>query len=223
VIKCTQLVHLADRGALEEIRGVIERVTTASPMLRTALCQPTLPGSFNGGDLIVHLQFDDAAALQACVAQTQWRTQVEPLLADRARVAHIDSALYDAGRSGTRAAQLSAGIYRVAFFAVEPQAAPPSIAQYEADLLLMPMHLPRMLNWSLSRISRGVGTRAWTHVWEQEYATLDALTVDYMVHPVHWGYVDRWFDPECPERIVDLTLCHGFCELPRSVIAAPPS
>lgn len=214
----TQLLHLADRSALESVRGMLERAVAASPMVRTALCQPTLEGSFNGGDLILRLQFADAAAMQACMAQPHWRAQVEPLLADRSRVVHIDSAVYEPGRGGTREPHLADGIYRVAFFAVERGAPADSIARYEANLLLMPEHLPRMLNWSLSRISHAAGTRVWTHVWEQEYATLDALTVDYMVHPVHWGYVDRWFDPECPEHIVDLTLCHGFCALPRSVI-----
>ena len=38
------------------------------------------------------------------------------------------------------------------------------------------------------------------------------------MHPVHWGYVDCRFDPECPERIVDLTLCHALCRLPHSVL-----
>ena len=24
----------------------------------------------------------------------------------------------------------------------------------------------------------------------------------YLMHPIHWARVDRWFDPECPEVIV---------------------
>lgn len=31
------------------------------------------------------------------------------------------------------------------------------------------------------------------------------------MHPVHWGSVDRWFDPECPEVIVRERVCHSFC------------
>jgi hypothetical protein len=41
-----------------------------------------------------------------------------------------------------------------------------------------------------------------------------------MLHPCHWGEVDRWFDPEDPEWLVDPLLCHSFCETDAAVIAA---
>jgi hypothetical protein len=31
------------------------------------------------------------------------------------------------------------------------------------------------------------------------------------MHPIHWAYVDRWFDPECPDFIVRDRVCHSFC------------
>ena len=55
------------------------------------------------------------------------------------------------------------------------------------------------------------GARPWTHVWEQRYDALDGLMGDYMMHPYHWARVDRWFDPESPDWIVDTHLCHSFC------------
>ena len=35
----------------------------------------------------------------------------------------------------------------------------------------------------------------------------------YLMHPIHWAYVDRWFDPECPEVIVRDRVCHSFCDV----------
>jgi hypothetical protein len=69
---------------------------------------------------------------------------------------------------------------------------------------------------------RAAGERSssgWTHVWAQEFASLDGLQTDYMVHPYHWAVVDRWFDPESPERVVAPGFAHVFCVVPRSVLA----
>ena len=59
----------------------------------------------------------------------------------------------------------------------------------------------------------------WTHLWEQEFDSVDGLQVDYMSSPVHWGYIDRWFDPEMPERIVDLWLAHTACQAHAPVLS----
>jgi len=48
-------------------------------------------------------------------------------------------------------------------------------------------------------------------VWEQGYDRLEDLTGSYMKHPCHWGQVDRWFDPEHPDWLIDPGLCHAFC------------
>ena len=48
-------------------------------------------------------------------------------------------------------------------------------------------------------------------MWEQGYDMLEDLTVDYMRHPCHWGQVDRWFDPEHPDWLIDPGLVHAFC------------
>jgi len=31
------------------------------------------------------------------------------------------------------------------------------------------------------------------------------------MYPYHWGHIDRWFNPECADWIVDTYLCHTFC------------
>jgi len=39
-----------------------------------------------------------------------------------------------------------------------------------------------------------------------------------MVHPHHWAYIDRWFDPESGVQIIDTALCHAFAPLAQSFI-----
>ena len=58
----------------------------------------------------------------------------------------------------------------------------------------------------------------WTHVGEQEYATLDGLAGTYIMHPQHWSNVERWFDPEYPEWLVDPVLVHTFCTISKPAI-----
>ena len=55
-------------------------------------------------------------------------------------------------------------------------------------------------------------------MWEQEYADVSGLEVDYMMHPYHWGLVDGWFDPECPQRIVDLRVAHVYCPAAETIL-----
>ena len=40
-----------------------------------------------------------------------------------------------------------------------------------------------------------------------------------MLDPIHWGLVDGWFDPECPQRIVDPFLIHAAFAIKSAVIA----
>ena len=92
------------------------------------------------------------------------------------------------------------------------------VRQFEAETLAMPRYIGAIRNWRLSRVTKATGARAWTHVWEQEYADPGGLLGPYMTNPYHWARVDRWFDPECPEHIVDTRLCHSFCAIGRSVL-----
>jgi len=73
-------------------------------------------------------------------------------------------------------------------------------------------------NWTLGAVVASGGRRRWTHVWEQEFVDVSGLEGEYMVHPVHWGLVDGWFDPECPQRIVDPMLIHAAMDISGAVI-----
>jgi hypothetical protein len=59
----------------------------------------------------------------------------------------------------------------------------------------------------------------WTHVFEQEFTDVEGLMGPYLMHPIHWAVVDRWFDPECPEVIIRNPVCHSFCTITVPVLS----
>lgn len=201
-----------DRDAsADALRGA----ATQLPGLRGGLVAPTLDGSYNGGDLIMRRTFDDRAAAQRAVASDAGRA-ISALLADRARVSHVDHVGFGSGAAGgTRG---GGGIYRVALFCANVAPTAQRLNAFARHTLSMPAHIRTMRRWQLARPDEVAGARNWTHVWEQEYADLPGLFGTYMMHPVHWAHVERWFDPEYPEWLVDTELVHTFCAIDEAVI-----
>jgi hypothetical protein len=179
---------------------------------------PTLPGVRNGGDVIWHVVFGDGARAEAWARGTAWGDTAGPTL--DARAAHVDYCAFEHGDGGARQPDLRSGLYRALFFSLTPQATAEQAAELEHDLLAMPRHIDKILNWRLSRVNRAGGAEPWSYVWEQEFESLAHLTQDYVWHPYHWGFVDRWFDPEMPCRIVRSNLCHTFASIRGSVLGS---
>jgi len=208
VFRLTRLVHFTpeatptDRAATAAaLRGIAEHLLVA----------PTLPGVFNGGDLLAHFRFDDEAQFRA----------TEPAITavlGRPHVAHVDSAFYAAGAGDLKAAHLEGGVYRALFLSFDADE-PGLVERFEAEMRAMPRYITAIANCRLSRVVHASGAHRWTHVWEQEFTSLADLAGPYMTHPYHWGWVDRWFDAECPQHRVDPLLCHSFCALERSILA----
>jgi hypothetical protein len=117
---------------------------------------------------------------------------------------------------GLRMPDIGRAIKRTAYFRLLPDATGEAIRAWENDLLDMPLHMPGMTNWSLSRSANDDHL----YVWEQEYLRLDDLLGEYMMHPHHWSHVDTWFDPEFSRRIVDTDICHAFCESSDNILAS---
>ena len=189
------LIHLRPEAVAGEREHLLQslRQTTA-----TILLQPTLPGVYNGGDLLRKASGPDASALSGPQAGQDLIT-------------HIDSAIYADGEGGGQ--WNGGGIYRALLLAVKPSADSRAFERFEREVLAMPRYVRSIKAWRLSRVAQACGARNWTHVWEQRYDDLDGLNGEYMLHPYHWAYVDRWFDPEHPDWIVDTHLCHSFCAL----------
>lgn len=158
------------------------------------LLQPTLPGVYNGGEWLrrsegAAAELSASALLGASVA--------------------VDGALYQDGVAGGDWS--SGGIYRTLLLSLRPGTPPDRQERFEREILAMPRYIRAIRGWRLGRVRQPEGARPWTHVWEQRYDELSGLLGDYMLHPYHWAQVDRWFDPESPDWIVDTHLCHSFC------------
>ncbi|KUH81160.1 MULTISPECIES: Dabb family protein [unclassified Mycobacterium] len=196
-----RLIDTVDDAACDRLIYELRSAASTSGAKR-ALIQPTLPGTRNGGDILMHLQFDGVA---------QWNSAAgafETILADPA-VDHVNGATYTGNL--VTASPDRGSIYRTLLLRVQPGSDEAILRRFEDDLRLLPRYVTSICTWQLSRVDSAVGTSPWTHVFEQEFRDVEGLMGPYLMHPIHWAYVDRWFDPECPECIVRDRVCHSFC------------
>ena len=192
----TTLIHTAAR------EPVLEALRDAVCDVPDALVAPTLPGVRNGGDILMNLRFAD---------DREWpgvRSRVDEILSTPV-VTHVDSARYRGRPAG--AEEPGGSVFRALFLRVAPDTPEDVVARFEADLAAMARYVTTITAWQLSRVETATGTSAWTHVFSQRFTDAEGLTGRYLMHPIHWAYVDRWFDPECPEYIVRDRVCHSFC------------
>ncbi len=187
-------------------QALLARIETL-PGVRHVTIGRNLAGSWGAGDYTLDLQLDPAPSGPPAHGAG--------LAAALDGMAEVDSVAYHPISDGLRAPQLRHGIWRTLMFQVRPDAPDWQVRALEQDLLRMPEYMPGILNWWLARV---LSTGTWTHVWQQEFASADDLLGEYLMHPFHWGRVDRWFDPEFPEWTVQ-AISHAFCPLATSLIA----
>ena len=196
------LIHLPPGLAAAEREPLLRTLREAAMQGPECMLQPTLPGVYNGGDYLWRQRG----------AQPPFRTvAVQALLSQPHRVAQVDSVAFRDGEEGGNWS--GPGVYRALLLSVKSSACADALARFEREVLAMPRYIPSIRAWRLSRVTQAAGARRWTHVWEQRYDELAGLNGPYMLHPYHWAWVDRWFDPESPDWIVDTHLCHSFCEM----------
>ena len=109
-------------------------------------------------------------------------------------------------------------VKRTFLFRVQPGTPSPVRAQFEAELTQMPRYIDTIKSWALGRVDPVTGPSFWTHVWEQEFASLEGVNGDYTTNEYHWAGIDRWFDPENPRSIVDRRLGQWLYEAPGPVL-----
>jgi hypothetical protein len=202
IYSVTRLIHTSSDAARDRLLTSLQAFATVADHTVVA---PTLPGVRNGGDILMHLRFADG---------DQWSSVAGDLgdILSEPWVTHVDGAEY---RGTPEAADRSSPgtVYRTLLLRVGPDTDETAIARFEDDLRLLPRYVPAITAWQLSRVDSAIGQSRWTHVFEQEFRDLDGLMGPYLMHPIHWAYVDRWFDPECPEVIVRDRVCHSFCRI----------
>jgi len=203
----TRLLDVAD-GERDRVLAAA-RVGAAATQARHQLVEPTLPGVRNGGEILVHLRFD---------TEHQWRsaeTDFAEALSDPA-ITRVNGVCYS-GDASSSSAQAGT-VYRALLLRVLPDTDTRIVNRFEDDLRRMPRYVNTITAWQLSRVDEPVGTSEWTHVFEQEFTDVDGLMGPYLMHPIHWAVVDRWFDPECPDVIIRDRVCHSFCAMADSVL-----
>ncbi|WP_048468981.1 Dabb family protein [Mycolicibacterium chlorophenolicum] len=194
----TRLIDVAESDR-DRILTELQAAAARSGATRSVVA-PTLPGSRNGGDILVHLRFDDPQAAAG--------TDFDAALSDPA-ISRVNGATY----RGSAVRSSVGTVYRALLLRVSPEADAATVAEFERELAMMPLYVPTIAAWQLSRVDDAVGTTGWTHVFEQEFTDVDGLMGPYLMHPVHWAVVDRWFDPETTDVIVRDRVCHSFCDL----------
>lgn len=200
--------------------ALLERAATELPGVDTASLAANFVPDYGAGHYTWDLVCRDRATAEAARASGFWREQLLPALERHCR-ARAALGLETLG-AGARAPALAGGVKRTALFRLLPGVPTDLQSRFARDTLEMAAQIPTILNWRLSRAVPlawdAPDCAPWSFVWEQEYATLEGLTVDYMVHPHHWAHIDRWFDPESGTQIIDTALCHAFSPLTQSFI-----
>jgi hypothetical protein len=219
MIRVTAFVHL-EPDALDEVASAIAAAREQLDVL-TLEVAATKPVAHRAGQLMLLAAFGDGEAYEKSAAHPYVTDVVRPLL--DARASHVEVVRYTLGERLVREPALTHGIQRTLLFHVDADADPAEVAHFERALAAMPRYIDAIRNSALSRVDQvwGCTGKQWTHVWEQEFESLDGLTVDYMNHPYHWSSVDTWFDPQAPNHIVDVALVHAMCDLERSILALP--
>lgn len=200
----TAQLYLDSEAAVDE--SLLQRTLSRLPGLHHLDLSRNLQGSWWAGDFTLDLTLAEALPAE----------EVGRLL-QLTGVARLDRVAYRRVAGGEREPDLTGGIWRTLLLRTRPGQDSERIAELERDLLRMPEYMPGIRNWQLSRVC---SDSSWTHVWQQEYSRLEDLQGEYLTHPYHWGWVDRWFDPEFAEWTVD-AISHAFCPLQSSLLSHP--
>ena len=220
MIRTTAFVHLRPDAAAERVDALIEATRSAADSLgaRATDASRVTPNALRAGDVMLLAAYEDEAARDDA-ARTPYSTEIlRPLLAEVAT--HVETVRYTQGAVTIREPGFAHGIHRSLLIRVDPTTAPAVVTEFERQLAAMPTYIDAIRNSSLSRIDTmhtSLGPE-YTHVWEQDFDTLEGLTGPYLQHAYHWSLIDPWFDLQAPTRIVDPVLIHSSCDLRRSML-----
>lgn len=150
-------------------------------------------------------------ALQA-PQSTIWKERIAPHLSG----VQVTSVGYRTTRMA--AAKQGSGIWRALVFKTFNSADPSLVKELEERLLLFPKYISTIKSWCLGNALVSQGPKAFTHVWEQEFDSVEGLTGEYMDHPLHWAVVDGYFDAELPNYIVEGHVIQAVADIEDSIM-----
>ena len=187
--------RLQDRDSLiDALRAVAgdvpgQRACWIAPVAETPV--------IHAGHIVWRMTFATENEALLASFSAHWRDAIGPLL-DGVHVTGIGYRVTQTmvGKSGP-------GVWRALIFRTFPNAASETVRRLEDEVLLFPKYISTIKSWALSPISTVEGPKGFTHIWEQEFDSIEGLTGEYMDHPLHWGLVDSYFDAELPQYIVD--------------------
>jgi hypothetical protein len=168
-------------------------------VIRSVACAMAPYGVINAGHLVWRLHLRYESDHFTVMNSVEWKRTIAPLLEN----VTLQTMIGFHRTRGRAESKLGKRIWRALVLRVENNAPIEHVRELERDLSLFPVYIDAIRNWNLSRITICEGDKDWTHIWEQEFDTKEGLMVDYMEHPIHWGWGDRWFDIEFPDQIVD--------------------
>ncbi|MEQ9395994.1 Dabb family protein [Haliea sp.] len=201
----TAQISVRPEADMEATEQALRQQLDNTPGLADWHCGRNLEGCWGAGEFTVDMIWRESVPA------------VAPGFTELPGIAGADVAHYEPVACGLREAGLRRGIWRTLMLTLREGTAAAEVAAFEQELLGMPGYMGGIRNWRLGRVV-SPGSR-WTHVWQQEYTAIDDLMGEYLLHPYHWGWVDRRFDPEFPEVwVVETHLCHAFCPLQSSII-----
>jgi hypothetical protein len=221
MIRVTSFVHLrpdASPQALDDVVAIVRRGADEIEALSLQVA-PTLPPAHRGGQLMILAAFRDLDQYEAALRHPFVTSALRPAL--DACADQVETVRYEQGAVCLQQPGLTNGVQRTLLVHVHPTADSAEVVKWERALADMARYIQTIRDSSVSRVDEvdNPSGQPWTHVWEQEYETLDGLTGAYMQHAYHWAWVDRWFDPQQPVHIVDTTLVHAMCDLDRSILS----
>ncbi len=200
MIRETAQLWLAEAENAPDLESTLVQRLQGADLLHHHLGR-NLEGSLGGGDYTLDMLWSGAAQ--------------PDLLQGLVGLDREDRLAYAPLASGSRQPVVENGIWRTLLLRVHPGAGEQRVLQFEQEIAAMPDYMAGIRKWSLGRVT---SESRWTHVWQQEYQQVDDLMGEYLMHPYHWGYVDRYFDPDSPDWLVDLQIAHCFCPLETSVL-----
>lgn len=208
--------HARNDTTIDLLMRALDEAYRALPIICSQLLAKTLLARDEDAQLVWRICFETEQAYRDCLLEPVWRQQVKPLLArDDLRV---ESVAYRRGLHGVACPEIADGVWRALVVSVIAGTDRVRRDQFEREMANMPAYIGSIRNWAMSPVIESSGARNWSYIWEQDFDDVGGLLGEYRMHPMHWGLIDRWYDIEHPEHIIDGRMLRTVCPSPGSAI-----